>query len=178
MSNYRDFNVRPLHWPALSIEKKLVAGVRPDTPFELNDPHDIGVFAAYALMENGQPRWEHKCLDLASELLTLEEKAAIISRVSGIEVKAVFRDEEEAANLAQDDPISYLHFWHKTLAPKVDMEEMRSFGFELGTFEAYLTKHKEALIRALNDDESSKAGRSADELLAAAGQHGQVAQLK
>jgi hypothetical protein len=118
-------------------------------------------------MEKGQPRWEHKCLDLASELLTLQEKAAIISRVSGIEVKAVFRDEEESANLAQDDPIGYLHFWHKTLAPKVDMEEMRSSDFELGTFEAYLTKHKEALIRALNDDGST------DELLAAAGQHGQ-----
>ncbi len=106
-------------------------------------------------MEKGQPRWEHKCLDLASEMLTLEEQAAIISRVSAIEVKAVFRGEEESATLAQDDPTAYLHFWQKSLAPKVDMKETRSYGFELGTFEAYLTKHQEALIRGSYDNESS-----------------------
>ena len=138
----------------------------------MNDPHDIGVFAAHALVESGRTRWEHKCLDIASEMLTLEEKAAVISRVSGVEVQAVFLDEQEATELAGDDFVGYLWFWHKTLAPKVDMEEMRRYGFELGGFEAYLTKNKEALIHALNDNKEAQMGLKTDELLAAAGHHG------
>lgn len=172
MSNYKDFAVRPIHWPALATEKKLIAGVRPDTLFEMNDPHDIGVFAAHALVEKGQQRWEHKCIDLASEMLTLEEKAAIISRVSGIDVKAVFQEEDEAMKLAEDDFVGYLFYWQKMTAPKVDLDELRKYGFKLGSFEAYLTKHKEELIRALNDDGTPKAGLSTDELLAAAGLEG------
>lgn len=173
MYNYRDFAVRPLQWPALSSEKKLVAGVQPNTPWELVDPHDIGVFAAHALVEKGQSRWEHKCLDMASEILTLEEKAAIISRVSGVEVKAVYRDDREAADLAADDPIGYMHFVQTKVAPRVDMEEMKSYGFPLRTFEAHLTKHRDALIRALNDANEAQTRHTGEELLAAAGQHGQ-----
>lgn len=173
MSTYGDSAVRPIRWPALASEKKLVAGVRPDTLFEMNDPHDIGVFAAHALVEKGQTRWEHKCIDLASEVLTLEQKAATISRVSGIEVEAVFQSEEEAMKLAEDDFVGYLFFWQKMTAPKVDLDEMRRYGFELGGFEAYLTRDKEALIRALNDDKEAKTGLSTDELLAAAEQHWQ-----
>lgn len=172
MSNYKDFNIRYIHWPALSTEKKLVAGVRPETLFELNDPHDIGVFAAHALVEKGQARWEHKGLSLASELLTLEEQAAIISRVSGIEVKAVFQDEVDAIRLAEDEFTGYMFFWQKTLSAKVNMDDMRSYGLPLGSFEAYLTKHREELIRALNDTKEARLGLSTDDLLAAAGQHG------
>lgn len=68
MSNYRDHAVRPINWPALSVENKLVAGVRADTLWELVDPQDIGVFPAHALVEKEDARWEPKCLSLASEL--------------------------------------------------------------------------------------------------------------
>lgn len=173
MSNYKDQAVKRIHWPTLSSEKTLVSGARPDTLLDLVDPHDIGVFAAHALVEKGQPRWEHKSLCIVSEFMTLEEKAATISRVTGVDVKAVFRDEKDAAKMAEDDFIGYLHFWQRRLDPVVDIEEMRSYGFQLGTFEAYLTKHREAMINALNDVEEARAGLTADELLSAAGQHGQ-----
>ncbi|KAF2162812.1 hypothetical protein M409DRAFT_57875 [Zasmidium cellare ATCC 36951] len=172
MSNYKDFNIRYIHWPALSTEKKLVAGVTPETKFEMNDPHDIGVFAAHALVGKGQERWEHKGISLASELLTLEEQAAVISRVSGIEVTAEYMDEAEAAKLAEEEFTGYMWFWQKTLGAKVDMEDMRSYGLSVSSFEAYLTKHRDEMIRALHDTKEGKGGLSTDDLLAAAGQHG------
>lgn len=172
MSNYLDFAVRPIHWPALAPEKKLVAGVLPATPFEMIDPSDIGTFAAYALMEKGEPRWEHKCLALASELLTLEEKARIMSHVSRIEVKAVHLQEDEAARFAEEDFVGYLHFWQRMTAPKVNMDEMRAYGFKLGSFEEYLTRNKERLLQALNDDSVAQRGLSSKDILEGAGQHG------
>ncbi|KAK4502384.1 hypothetical protein PRZ48_005809 [Zasmidium cellare] len=172
MSNYKDFNIRYIHFPALSTEKKLVAAVKPETKFEMNDPHDIGVFAAHALAEKGQPRWEHKGISLASEILTLEEKAAVLSRVSGINIQAEFADEAESTKSAENDFVGYMWFWQRTLSAKVDMDEMRSFGLPLGSFEKYLTKHREELIRALNDTKGGYGDMSTDELLAAAGQHG------
>ncbi|KAI9036157.1 NmrA/HSCARG family protein [Aspergillus affinis] len=107
------------------------------------DPNDIGRFAAEAL-SNSQ-RFHAKEIDLASELLSVEDILKELAQATGRQFKAEFlRQEEVDAQLAVNPMIGgqlAMRDMHKF----VNMEELKAWGIPLGSFKGFLERKKESV---------------------------------
>jgi len=113
------------------------------------DPYDVGKFAAAALLE---PQcYNGNVIELAGELLTFEEVADRLSKVSGVKVTTRFRTEEEMRELVESKkmPVIELQLWSRDVSLEYDPKALDKYGIKLGTLEEYLKRERGRLLETL-----------------------------
>jgi uncharacterized protein YbjT (DUF2867 family) len=113
-------------------------------------PHDVGKFAAAAFL--GEDGYNGKVIELTGEGLTFDEVAAILGRVSGVEIKARYRTEEETRQLRESATFPVLE--KQLLSREVkyhqyDPKDLERFGIKFESLEEFLEKEKGRLLRTL-----------------------------
>ncbi|KAK4443467.1 hypothetical protein QBC34DRAFT_361897 [Podospora aff. communis PSN243] len=110
----------------------------------LVDERDIARFAVAAFEEPG--RFHGKEIAVASEGVEVGRVMEVLRRVSGREVRGVYVSGEERegkegrVRMALENQVSF-----EGLDGLVDWEALKRWGVELGTFEAYLEREREAV---------------------------------
>lgn len=109
-----------------------------ETRIPMIDEADTAKFTVAAVAD--PERFHGKAISLASQLCTVDELVASLSRVSGKQIKAKYlSDAEIEEEASKNSPAS----WHRFLSDMdrlVDMEEVRAWGIELNTFEEFLER--------------------------------------
>ncbi|KAF4459468.1 NAD(P)-binding [Fusarium albosuccineum] len=117
--------------PALTREHKLQLAYRPDTRLHLVHTGDIGVFAANAF--DSPLDYTGRSIPLASESLRGTEMAALLSRITGVEINVEFLDDEQAAALKEQGVgvIMDSQIWQREIGYNVDIEALQEYGVSL-----------------------------------------------
>ena len=135
------------HFPEYRSEHTMAVAYYPSTTMAQLDAADVGKFAAAALLD--PPRFHQHEIDLAYANLTLDEVAEQISAVSGIEIRTVYRDADEAAVLGKSSMARSLQMWMREIPFDVDLKKLERYGIPLTPLSAFLTREKEALMETL-----------------------------
>lgn len=80
----------------------------------------------------------------------MDEAAAAMSELSGSQIQARFRSEEEIVNLADSNPFVWTQRWQVESGTMVDMEECKGYGLPLTTFKTFLERNEGALKGAVS----------------------------
>ncbi|KAF2674149.1 NAD dependent epimerase/dehydratase [Microthyrium microscopicum] len=127
-------------FPELSKEHKFVASFKADTVLPLIDPHDIGAFTAAALSD--PKKFGGQAIEIAGDTITATQVVDAISMAAGVPIKAKFRTEEETEALIKVNPAVSGQVALKSLINFVNMEDVKSWGVPLRSFEEFLTSEK------------------------------------
>lgn len=133
-------------FPELPSEGRFVTAYSPDSKLHLVDPEDIGEFGFAAFSD--PEKFGGKGIDISGELLSPQEIAEKMEKVSGKKIEVRFRTKEEiegqAANLAVSSQVL-----SSKLQPWVKLEEVKAWGIPLRSFEQFLEKEKDRLQRSI-----------------------------
>ncbi len=139
------------NWPRLSTHCEIDQLMNDDARFGLTDNDDIAKYATAALQN--PEKFKGQEISLVSEALTMEEVVAIVSKVSGREVRAVKRTSEELEKLGARVFAQNFQLWFdgKDMRPlaKAAPEIQAKFGIPLTSLEAALTRDKDRLLAGL-----------------------------
>ncbi|KAJ5155198.1 NAD dependent epimerase/dehydratase [Penicillium capsulatum] len=138
MSNFLDPLVRM--YPGLTKTGKFTTVFAPDTTLPMVDPSDIGKFAAAAILDSA--RFTHQEISLASQLMGVEDIVRDLSQATGRKIQAVFLSEEEANEQIPYNPLLGAQRLLIDASQFVDMDEVRRWNIELGTFPEFLAREK------------------------------------
>jgi hypothetical protein len=110
----------------------------------------VGKFAAAALL--GKEGYVGEVIELTGPGFTFDEVAAILKKVSGVEVKVKYRTEEETRELKEKRTFPVLE--QQLLSREVPYKEydpkaLEKFGIKLETLEEFLVKEKGRLLETL-----------------------------
>ncbi|KAF7986280.1 hypothetical protein HWV62_35210 [Athelia sp. TMB] len=135
-----------IHFPEYRSDRVITVSYAQDYKLNHFDPEDVGKFAAAAFVE---PSRFQGTIELSDEALTFDEIAEIISRVSGVEVKAKFRTEEETKVLIEAGtlPVLASQLWAKEVS--FEREPLERYGIKLGSLEGYLERERSRLLETL-----------------------------
>lgn len=122
-----------------AIETAMTAGTRLD----LIAASDIGRFAAMAFAE--PQRFDRMEIDLATESLTMEDVAAILSRVTGKQVAARSLTADEAIATGNYPGLVESQLWASLEGYKVDLDRVKSHGIPLMPFAEWADRHRSDL---------------------------------
>ncbi|KAL4817412.1 hypothetical protein BDW67DRAFT_28186 [Aspergillus spinulosporus] len=130
-------------YPGLAERGEFTTAFTRDTVIPMIDPNDIGEFGAAAFMD---PEGFHgKEIAIASELLTLDEILASLSKATGKQLKANYMSQEEIDAQMKTNPFVGGQLMARDMVDEVDMAYMNTFGIQMGTFEAFLAREEERL---------------------------------
>jgi uncharacterized protein YbjT (DUF2867 family) len=108
------------------------------------DHDDIGKFGAAALLD--PVRFHAQAIQLASELLTVDEIMSRLSNATGKKISAHYlSDEEYEVEAAKNSPAS----WQKGLRDMVqfaDMEKLKTWEIPLNSFSEFLEREKKIVV--------------------------------
>ena len=142
----------------LAAKHVLNCAYRPDTRIAVTDPADVGQFAVRAFLEPdsagvGVERvWDRKVVPVAClERPTMDEVARAMADVSGREVRVDFLSEEDFWERRGREALVASQGWARDGWLDVDVDEVRSYGVEMGTLRGFLEREKEAVRRSFND---------------------------
>jgi len=110
----------------------------------------VGKFAAAALV--GTAGYNKQIIELSGEGLTFDEVATILSRVSGMQIKARFRTEEETRELLQSGKLPTLQsdlYAREGSYREYDPKDLERFGITLESLEEFLVKERVKLLETL-----------------------------
>ncbi|KAL4769625.1 hypothetical protein BDW60DRAFT_99269 [Aspergillus nidulans var. acristatus] len=130
-------------YPGLAERGEFTTAFTRDTVIPMIDPNDIGEFGAAAFMD--PERFHGKEIAIASELLTLDEILASMSKAAGRQLKANYMTQEEIDAQVQTNPFVGGQLMARDMVDEVDMEYMSTFGIQMGTLEAFLAREEERL---------------------------------
>ncbi|KAL4739875.1 hypothetical protein BDV11DRAFT_108211 [Aspergillus similis] len=130
-------------YPGLAERGEFTTAFTRDTVIPMIDPSDIGEFGAAAFMD--PERFHGEEIAIASELLTLDEILASLSRAAGRQLKANYMSQEEIDAQVKTNPFVGGQLMARDMVDEVDMEYMSTFGIPMGTFEAFLAREGERL---------------------------------
>lgn len=134
--------------PETPREKKFVSSYRPDSLLPLIDPNDIGAFAAAAFTNPKQ--FNEKTITLFSQLKTVDDAIEVLGRLSGQPIEAVYRSDEETDAMIKSNPFVQSQKFGRALSSGLSLDEVKSWGVPLGTFEEYL-KREQDLVKKTFD---------------------------
>lgn len=134
-------------FPELMAEGRLVSSYTPDTKILLVDPEDIGGFS-FAAFSNPQ-KFGGKGIDIATEKLGVQQIATLMEKVSGKKIEVRFRTEEEVEAQRGANPIIESQVKLRNHPPWVNIQEVKSYGVPLRSFEEYLEKEKDRLQKTI-----------------------------
>ncbi|KAF9636687.1 putative nad dependent epimerase dehydratase protein [Lasiodiplodia theobromae] len=134
-------------YPRLASHGEIRTALDPQLKLACLDPDDIGRFAARALIERDQ--WNGKMITLAGAHLTIGEIAEKLTAAVGgrKQVKVVPYTEEEL--VAKDNVLMNSELYRNEYRINVDLDELRSYGVHLGTWEEFAEQHKKGLEAGL-----------------------------
>lgn len=135
-------------YPRLASHGEMRTALDPQLKLACLDPDDIGRFAARALIEHDQ--WNGKIIPLAGAHLTVGELAEKLTAAVGgrKQVKAVPYTAEELAN-SKGNVLIDSELYRNEYRIKVDLDELRSYGVHLGSWEEFAERNKKELEAAL-----------------------------
>lgn len=138
-----------VHFPEYQYQHVLTVSFTPTFKRQHFNPYDVGKFAGAAFLQ--PERFNGQTIELQAEPLTFDEVAAILSKVSGVEVQARFRSEEETAEIvsAKSLPVIESQLRIKEVDPVYDPKALEKWGIELETLEEYMVKEKGRLLETL-----------------------------
>jgi uncharacterized protein YbjT (DUF2867 family) len=113
------------------------------------DENDVAKYAAAALLD--PEKFSGEEFPLASENLHGDDVARIVSKVSGLDIKAHKRAEQEVKETnANGTPTQKFELLQNALPEKVDTEAVEAkFGIKLATLEQYMVRKRELLLDSL-----------------------------
>ncbi|KAJ6127296.1 hypothetical protein N7523_002908 [Penicillium sp. IBT 18751x] len=111
-----------------------------DTILPMVDPDDIGKFAAAAILD--PVRFNQKEIEIASQMMGVEDVLRDLSEATGRNMKTHFMSEEKIKINAAQDPMVRAQLAMRDLSLFVDMEKIKSWGIELGSFASFLKREK------------------------------------
>ncbi|EOD42861.1 putative nad dependent epimerase dehydratase protein [Neofusicoccum parvum UCRNP2] len=144
-------NFTPPHatfmYPALATHGELRTALDPDLVGSFLDPADIGRFAARALVDDGDA-WRGKVVPLASAHWTIAQAAEKLTQAVGgrRQIKAAPRGEEE---MAEKGLFVLFDLFQNEFKQPVDLDEVRSYGIELGSWEDFAERNRKAIETAV-----------------------------
>lgn len=107
------------------------------------DPNDIGKFAAAAVLE--PTRFSSQQIELASEMMSVNEILRDLSHATGRRRKAVFLTDEEIAERSKENPALVGQAFLHNLSAFIDYEKLKQWGIGLGTFAEFLERENESV---------------------------------
>lgn len=111
-----------------------------ETKLPMLDHDDVGKFATEAFL---CPQEFHRQeIEIASELLTVDDIIAALRAATGKDLKVVYLSENEIQYLAAKGSPTAWQVHLRKLASYVDLEKVRSWQIPLGTFVAFLEREK------------------------------------
>lgn len=142
------------NFPRLPTHGELDHLLNPGVGVPYTDTHDVGKYAAAALLDPG--KFGGAEIDMGNELLSMEDARDILVRVSGRNVKAVKRTEAELEEMGASVFGQKFHLWAniKDIAfiPVVAKETQTKFGIPFTTVEAALQRDKASLLECLPEN--------------------------
>ncbi|KAI0421491.1 hypothetical protein F5X98DRAFT_245525 [Xylaria grammica] len=117
--------------------------LRPDTVMVSVDEYDVAAFSIAAFKD--PVRFSGQAIPVASQKHTIEELFASISHALGRPLKLKYLSDEEASALAPEDPFIEAQIMTRVMSDHYNMEDVRSWGIPLHTFEEFLEREKASL---------------------------------
>jgi uncharacterized protein YbjT (DUF2867 family) len=114
-----------------------------DTVLPMVDPNDIGKFAAAAVLD--PVKFNGKEIEIASQMMGIEAVLNDISQATGRALQVVYLSEEEIEEQGRQNPLIYVQLVMRDLSQFVDMEKLKEWKIELGTFAQFLEREKESV---------------------------------
>ncbi|KAI9931186.1 hypothetical protein ASPWEDRAFT_34289 [Aspergillus wentii DTO 134E9] len=112
-----------------------------DTVLPMVDPNDIGQFGAAAVLD--PVRFNQKEIEIASELMTVNDVMLCLSKAAGKDLQAVYLTDKEIEEQSAQNPLIDMQVMMRGMARFVDMESLKAWKIELGSFEQFLEREKE-----------------------------------
>jgi uncharacterized protein YbjT (DUF2867 family) len=138
MSNFHNPLVRM--YQGLVETSTFTTAFAPDTVLPMVDPNDIGKFAAAAFLD--YTKFNQMEIEIASEMMRVEDVVRDLSEATGRDMKIVFLSEEAIKEQKAQNPLIGAQLAIRDLSLFVDMEKVRSWGIELGSFAQFLKREK------------------------------------
>ncbi|KAF3388854.1 NmrA-like family domain-containing protein 1 [Penicillium rolfsii] len=112
-----------------------------DTVLPMVDPNDIGKFAAAAVLD---PAKFHRMeIEIASQMMGIEAVLNDISQATGRELQTVYLSDEEIQEQSRQNALIYVQLAMRDLSQFVDMDQLKKWKIELGTFSQFLERERE-----------------------------------
>ncbi|PWY74891.1 NAD dependent epimerase/dehydratase [Aspergillus eucalypticola CBS 122712] len=118
-----------------------------ETKIPLVDPMDIGRVGAVALTDK---KFHGKEIEIAGELLTVEEMVKELVKATGRDLKAAYLTEEEIKAQAAVNPLVEAQLALRDMAQFADLEKTKEWGLDLGTFERFLKRENEKVMKTFS----------------------------
>jgi len=157
--NYVGFPCQ-IHFPRLEKEHILDTSYGEDHKIGHFDPKDISKIAMKALLE--PEKYAGRIFELVGEMLTFEDVARIIEKVSGVQIKVVHRSLEQTQEILDKGtmPVIQAQLFEAGLVGTVGDEWHHDgrdiateLGDDLGTLEAFLVRERQKLLHMFSADE-------------------------
>ncbi|KAK4168387.1 hypothetical protein QBC43DRAFT_254145 [Cladorrhinum sp. PSN259] len=114
-----------------------------DELLPLIDPEDIARFAVAAFFD--PKKFNGKEIRLASEKVPVKEVIKKVAEAAGRDIKARYLTEEEVEEALLTNPLLAAQKMSMGMANIVDVEEAKSWGVEMGTFDEFLVREAKAV---------------------------------
>lgn len=147
MTNY----LKPFvaYYPGLADKGEWATAMQAQSVLPMVDTETIGAFGGSAIL-NPQ-KFNKQEIEYADELITLEEVIAKLSRATGRDLKAIYMSDEDAIARKDTDPFIGGQLAMRNMAQAVDMENVKSWGIPLGTFDKFLEREKKQVTETYNN---------------------------
>lgn len=131
-------------YPSLQ-QGKIVTALHPSTRLDLVTTDDIALFACAAFQE--PERFNKKSIDLASESLTMNEVASILSDVTGKKVSSLSLRSEELIEMGLSTGVAISHEWQNEVGYQVDIDSLKTtYKIKLSSFRDWAVKYRRDFI--------------------------------
>jgi uncharacterized protein YbjT (DUF2867 family) len=135
-------------WPTLQKQHVILSPLAPTITQPFIDTEDIAKYAAAAFADPNT--FGGLAIDLASEEITLENFAKLITDIVGIQVTVEHISIEEAANRGVSSRIAGWHSWINALNYRIDYERLKKFPIKRATVAEYLKENKASVAEFLS----------------------------
>ena len=143
MANYKDPFVR-FQAPGLAESGRAVGAIDVEAPLPLIATRTIGGFSAAALLEPA--RFGGKTISYADEFVPLKEVIQKLRAFTGKDLQYIRMSEEDIQAQKAVNPFVGGALAVTKIAKYVDLDEVKSWGVPLQTFDEFLESEKEAVL--------------------------------
>lgn len=122
---------------------ELKTAMLPDTRLDFITADDVATFACAAF--TNPEKFNEKNIELASESLTMNEVAAILSNVTGKKLTVYSLSPEEAVNEGIFLGVVQSQEWNNEVGYNVDIESLKTYNLKLTPFKEWAEKYKDKI---------------------------------
>ncbi|KAJ5217011.1 hypothetical protein N7468_010019 [Penicillium chermesinum] len=117
--------------------------LKEETVLPMIDPNDIGKFAAAAVIDPA--KFNHQHIELASQMMTVDEILRDLSRATGKEKKAIYLTDAEIAEQSKTHPYLAGQVFIRSLELFIDIKKLEQWDIKRGTFAEFLEREQESV---------------------------------